>query len=146
MNGRIKISENFYLDEFVDPWTYAQFGSKSIWFIDKRIVEGVQFTRDQLGPLVVNNWATGGKYKLSGLRPFNTSIGAKYSQHKYKNGADVKSSRYKPADIHEFWKANEDLFIEKQWVTRIENLRHTPTWAHGDNAYTGLDNFLFVGI
>ena len=141
---RIQISKNFYLDEFVDPTTYGRFGANSRWFVDTRIVAGVQFMRDKMGPLTINDWANGGRFRLSGLRPFETSIGSKWSQHKYKNGADIKSAKYSPDELHEFLKANEDLYIQNQWVTTIEKLQFTPTWTHVDNRNTGLDKFLFV--
>lgn len=141
---RVQLTENFYLDEFIDPATYAKFGSRSISFIDIRLVEGIQFMRNHMGSLTVNNWATGGQYKLSGLRPFDTKIGAKWSQHKYKCAADVKSSKYSPAELFAFLREHEELYIKNQWVTTVENIKATPTWLHCDNRFTGQDSFLIV--
>jgi hypothetical protein len=141
---RIKISENFFLDEFIDPATYAARGARSIELIDIRLVHAIQYMRDHLGPLTVNNWATGGSRRLSGLRPHDTSIGAKWSQHKFGNALDVISGRLTPAEIHRFIRENEDLFLGKGWVTTLEDLRDTPTWTHMDNRFTGMDKIRIV--
>ena len=39
---RIKISENFYLDEFVGKKFYQKFGAKSRWFVDQKLIDIVQ--------------------------------------------------------------------------------------------------------
>jgi hypothetical protein len=141
---RIQVSKNFFLDEFIDPQTYAARGARSIELIDMRCVDGIQFARDHVGPLFCNTWATGGSRRLSGLRPHNTTVGAKWSQHKYGNGFDVISKLISPAELHAFILEHEDLYIGKGWVTTLEDLRDTPTWTHMDNRYTGMDKIRIV--
>lgn len=141
---RVQISENFYLDEFIDPSTYAARGARAIELIDMRIVYACQYIRDHLGAVTVNNWASGGQYRLSGLRPFNTTTGAKFSQHKYGRAADIKVAGKTPAEVHEFIKANAQYFIERQWITTLEELQDTPTWTHIDCRYTGKDHLYIV--
>lgn len=141
---RIRVSENFFLDEFIDPETYAARGARSIELIDNRLIECAQYLRDHLGPLTINNWARNGKRKLSGTRPANTKIGAKWSQHKRGHGLDIVSATKTPAEIHEFILANERMFIEKGWITVLEHLDDTPTWTHLDNRYTGQDKIVIV--
>ena len=36
--NRIQISENFKLDEFIDPVTYEKFGARSVMFIRKEVI------------------------------------------------------------------------------------------------------------
>lgn len=57
---RIKISKNFYLDEFVPRVTYNKWGEKSMWFLDDRLVLLAQFFRDYFSaPMLINNWGVG---------------------------------------------------------------------------------------
>jgi hypothetical protein len=141
---RIQISKNFYLDEFIDPATYAARGSRSIELIDIRLIDAIQYMRDDLGPLFVNTWARGGTRRLSGLRPHDTTVGAKWSQHKFGNALDIISPTLEPAEIHRFIHEKEDLFLGKGWVTTLEDLRDTPTWTHMDNRYTGMEKLRIV--
>lgn len=142
--NRVKITDNFYLDEFIDPSTYISRGEKSIQLIDMRIVYACQYIRDHLGAITVNNWAKGGQFKESGLRSPFTKTGAKFSQHKYGRAADIKVAGKTPAEVHAFIKANEQFFIERQWITTMEELEDTPTWTHIDCRFTGLDHLLIV--
>jgi hypothetical protein len=141
---RIPVSKNFFLDEFIDPSVYAARGPRSIELIDNRLIQAAQFIRDGIGPIVINNWATGGPRRLSGLRPHNTTVGAKWSQHKFGNALDIVSLRLEPSEVHAFIRRHERMFIDKGWITTLEDLRDTPTWTHLDNRYTGLDRFLIV--
>ena len=141
---RVQLTDNFYLDEFIDPSTYAARGARSIELIDMRIVYACQFIRENLGALIVNNWATAGQYKESGLRSPFTKTGAKYSQHKYGRAADIKISGKTPSEVHAFIKANEKYFIERQWITTLEELQDTPTWTHIDCRFTGINHLNIV--
>lgn len=145
--NRVQLTDNFYLDEFVDPSTYAARGKRSIELIDMRIVYACQYIRDHLGYITVNNWANyknGKKYVESGLRSPFTKTGAKFSQHKYGRAADIKVAGKSPAEVHAFIKAHEQFFIERQWITTMEELDDTPTWTHIDCRFTGLDKLLIV--
>jgi hypothetical protein len=141
---RVRVTENFFLDEFIDPSTYAARGARSIELMDMRIILAVQYIRDHLGPVTVNNWVNGGKRRLSGLRPHNTTTGARWSQHKYGRAIDMQVQGKTPAEVHQFIMDNERLFIEKQWITTIEELEDTPTWTHIDCRYTGMDKMNIV--
>jgi hypothetical protein len=141
---RIPVSENFFLDEFIDPETYAARGARSIELIDKKLIDCVQYLRDHLGPLTINNWARKGPRRLSGTRPAKTKVGAKWSQHKRGHGLDIISPTLTPKEIHAFILSKEKMFIEKGWITVLEHLDDTPTWTHLDNRYTGLDRILIV--
>jgi len=142
--NRVQLTENFYLDEFIDPSTYAARGAKSIQLIDMRIVYACQYIRDHLGSVTVNNWAKSGQYKESGLRSAFTKTGAKFSQHKFGRAADIKVAGKTPAEVHAFIKAHEQFFIERQWITTMEELEDTPTWTHIDCRFTGLDKLSIV--
>ena len=66
--------------EYKDYWLYL---------IDDRILMSLDAIRMHYKrPVIVNNWFTGGKFSLRGLRPMNSVVGAKYSQHKFGRAAD----------------------------------------------------------
>ena len=142
----MKVSPNFDLKEFIDPKTYSRFGIKSIWFIDHKLIDIAQKIRDLTQrPVTINDWHNGGRYKLSGLRPFTTSIGAKYSQHKFGRAIDIKVGGMSPMDVHQLIFDNEHLFIDLG-LTTLESHEHTPTWTHLDCRYTGKPHILIVGL
>ena len=88
---RIKVSKNFYLDEFIDKGIYNRFEAKSQRYIRPELIKIAQIVRDYTEKSVtINNWSTGGSYKESGLRSFKTSTGATYSAHKYGAAMDLK--------------------------------------------------------
>lgn len=142
---RIQVTPNFYLDEFIDPSTYAARGDKSIVLMDHRIIIFAQWLRETLGkPITINNWATGGQYRESGLRVFNTTTGAKWSQHKFGRAIDIKCAGATPKQVLSVIKEYENYLIQRQICTTIENTSFTPTWLHCDCRFTGLDKILIV--
>lgn len=146
--NRIQISENFKLDEFIDPVTYEKFGARSVMFIRKEVILAAQYIRSTTGlSITVNNWANGGAYKESGLRNFNTSTGASYSAHKFGAAADLKIG-----DLDSFEMA---AIIKKNWqelykigVRRIENPEATKgknrSWLHFDSYETQTKELIIV--
>jgi hypothetical protein len=138
----MKVSEHFFIEEFVPPEIFKQFGSNSIWFIDPKIIKVAEFFRTFFKvPITINDWHTGGHYKESGYRTPDTTTGSKYSQHKRGSACDLKLPNF---DYHELRKiiiANENTFLGAG-VTTVES--DTPTWLHVDCRYTGLNKILFV--
>jgi hypothetical protein len=142
---RVQISDNFYLDEFIDPIIYGKLGQRSLGFIDKRMIEAAEYIRNGMGsPLVINNWATGGQYRESGLRRYETRTGASMSQHKFGRAIDIKVKGYTPKQVHDFILKNERYLIQSQIITTLENHAFTPTWTHLDCRLTMLQKILIV--
>jgi hypothetical protein len=145
----MKVSENFVLQEFICPEIYNAWGEKSIQFIDFNIIMFAQRLRDKYGkPLVINNWHTGGKYKDSGLRRFNSKTGAKMSQHRFGRAVDIKillaNGTIDPKGgerLREFVKKNY-LGMFSDIITTIE--ADTEGWLHADCRYTGKASLLIV--
>jgi hypothetical protein len=145
---RIKVSENFSLDEFINPTTYKKFGYKSQRYIRPEVIRIAQTIRSFTGlSVTINNWATGGGYKESGLRDFTTSTGASYSAHKFGAGADLKIGKLTSHEMAKIVIDNWDMFKELG-LTRIENPDFTKgknrDWLHFDVLWTGSEELQIV--
>lgn len=142
---RHKLTENFYLDEFICPPIYSKHGARSVIFMDMRIVSGIQYLRDQSQKsIIINNWFNGGKLDERGLRSFDTRTGAKYSQHKFGRAVDSNMAGFTIKEYFDFVMSHEKYLIENQLITTIENISFTRSWLHTDCRYTGLDKILIV--
>lgn len=140
----MKVSKNFWLSEFIDPLFFEFPGIDPLWFIDKRIFLMAQFLRDRFGkPVTINNWASGGDYTLSGLRPFNTEIGAPLSSHKYGRAIDPKVHGVEAPEIQQDIIKNYHLY-KHTGLTTIEV--GTPTWTHMDCRQTNTDKLFQIII
>jgi hypothetical protein len=140
----IKLSKDFYLTEFVPKEIYAQFGNKSRWFINQKMVDIAQFLRDVTGlPGTINNWFDNGQYNFSGYRPPDCTVGGELSQHKFCNAIDYKAHGITPPEVLEVIKKNYAK-LRELGLTTVEDVSKTPTWNHLDCRNTGMDELLIV--
>jgi hypothetical protein len=138
----MKLSKNFWLHEFVPPDIYEHMGTSSIWLLDMRIVRVCQLVRDRFAVAVtVNNWMEGGKRYQSGLRGHRSTVGARYSQHKYGRATDILVEGHEPQELRGDIRKNFKLYREAGLST-IE--KATPGWVHLDTRHTGLDELFEV--
>lgn len=87
----MKVSKDFYIQEFVPKETYEEFGDSSIRFIDFQLINIAQFLRDWYDmQIIINDWVYGGEYNYSGFRPDGCPVGAKFSAHKRGMAIDPK--------------------------------------------------------
>jgi hypothetical protein len=134
MNQRIKISDHFYLDEYVTPEFYTRWGAKCINWIRPEVISVDEFLHSRFGKaMTINNWAIGGQRTQSGLRYPSTTVGAGDSLHKFGVASDkqfegANSAFYEEVrqDIIKHWK---ELYLPLG-LTTIEAA--TPTWLHTD--------------
>jgi hypothetical protein len=121
---RIKVSANFYADEFLHP------GETDITKIDSRLIDIAQHIRTTTGKSVtINNYATGGQYKESGLRSATTSTGAKKSAHKEGMAIDVKIAGMNGEQMYQ-WAKQHQKELYALGVRQIEHYSLTATWLH----------------
>jgi len=120
---RIKLSENFYLDEFLDPDSHEG--------LEKGLAIA-QFLRETTGlPVTINNWSSGGQYKYSGFRPPQCTIGSPTSEHRKLNANDYKIGNWTGSQMQDFVRKHAtQLFV--LGVRRMEHISLTPTWLHLD--------------
>lgn len=131
--------KHFDLEELVHPSFIKIFGPRCRMFLQQQALATLVQMRELLGPITVNNWHVGGNYELSGLRPSDTSIGAKYSIHKYGGAFDCKFRDVTPREAQEYILTNSNQF---PLLRRMENVDFTPTWLHFDVANTGVDDII----
>lgn len=140
----MKVSQNFDLAEFIDQETYKKWGEKSIYFIDRRIVDIAQFIRERfkLG-VTINNWNRGGNLSFRGFRPPACTVGATLSQHRFGRALDCNVEGIFPRDVAKDIINNFDIY-KKIGITTIEDPAFTETWTHIDCRQTGSDELLIV--
>lgn len=130
---------HFKLYELVDPYTYRKFGRLSWKFLDPDVLEALDILRDIFGPLTVNDWYWGGKFKWSGLRRHVAGF-SDWSAHSRGCAFDPKSKRYSG---YEMWRIlrkrnfpggmsiREFLNLVDRLFTLINEIETgTPTWLH----------------
>lgn len=138
----MNITKNFSIKELIPPDIYAARGDAAAQLIDIRIVNVAQWLRDQTGKsITINNWSSGGSFKESGLRNFETSTGAKWSQHKYGRALDLKVEGMDAETVRKLIRDNWNT-LKTIGLSCIE--KDTPTWVHIDCRYTGLETLLEV--
>jgi len=139
----MKISTNFDHREFLHPSLIKALGDqKSIQLIDRRVVLFAQALRDHLGkPITLNNWHSGGERMFSGVRPFDSSVGSFYSQHKYGRAGDHVVAGFTADELIELCRKEFNGKF-KGLITTIE--LGTNGWLHADCRYTGLPTLLEV--
>lgn len=135
---RYKVSDNFYLDEFINPNTYNRFGLKSSRYIRKELIETAQLFRSITNsPITINNWLNGGSYSESGLRDWRTPTGAKYSMHKFGQALDIKCGGLTSFQMFDVISDNWYMFY-KLGIRRVEHPNYTKGknrgWLHIDMA------------
>jgi len=157
---RIKISTNFYLDEFIDPMTYFSRKDNGLNLIDKRLFDVAQLLRyHYLKPLPINTWwfiykkfknkkalndiilfiINNTKYgnrkinKWSGTRGPACEIGAINSAHKFEAHGRCLAIDPKGDQnvLFNIVKQNAKVFYNLG-VRRLEDPAITPGWLHLD--------------
>lgn len=99
--------------------------------MDARIVMAQQWLINRFGSMYMNNWYWGGDKQERGFRPFNSSVGAMLSQHKYGRAIDSVPKKVTIQDIHSDILQFEQSYIEAGF-TCFECIWDAPTWIHGD--------------
>jgi len=150
IHSRIKVSENFYLDEFIDPYSFFYTLDNGLSLVDIRIFDFAQTLRNhkESGLRINNWWWYYEKHKLEmPLSVIINNIENNNSLSKWSGLRTPRSSYYSVTSAHSTGKAidpkgDSKLYFEivkenaKEFydlgVRRIEDISITPTWLHGD--------------
>ncbi|RKX19688.1 MAG: hypothetical protein DRP35_07285 [Candidatus Zixiibacteriota bacterium] len=127
--GRIKLSTNFYLDEYIPPALYKKYAAKHpnylIGILDKNLILADQKLRDIFGPIKINTWYSGGDRQWSGIRTPDSSYYKQFSQHSWGRASDKIFLKVTSDEVREY--------IKKHWqelgITAIEK---GVSWVHSD--------------
>lgn len=148
---RISVSDNFNLDEFLDPYTYLFEKDNGIDKMDFKVFQIAQKIREIHGkPIIINNWwatyqrlkkegyseinivkiieADNNVRKWSGLRTDRSNVGAKNGAHYKGQAADLVGN----GDEYYNLVKNHAKELYCLGLRRIEDKRITRTWLHID--------------
>lgn len=126
---RIPVSENFNLDEFIDPVSYSSL---------IKIIGIAQYIREETGlPVTINDWAASGQHKESGFRRMESETGSPTSEHKKLLGAiDVKIDGLTGKEMYD-WGVRHAKKLYELGARRFEDPSLTKTWWHIDTKEHG---------
>lgn len=130
LNGYL--SKYFRTEEFIDPATFSKIGKESINLMDVRIIWTMDNIKEHFNnkKIIINDWVWKGNRKFSGYRPFNSNVGAVFSQHKFGRAVDFIVEDVNPADIRDEILNNQNL-EPFQFITAIEDFKDM-SWVHID--------------
>ena len=132
-------SKYFKIQELVSEDVYKKYGEKSWMFIDEKLIKVLDLLREHFGkPIIVNNWLWGGELHQRGLRANKDEIvankkGYYISQHCLGKAVDFNVKGLTAQEVYDEIIKNKDKFY---LISRIENIKNTPTWCHIDVANT----------
>jgi hypothetical protein len=121
--------QHFLLQELIPPDIFLERGEAAWELLDPSALYSLDDLRETFGPIVVNDWHSGGNFKESGYRIATTPTGAKYSQHKFGRAFDCKPVNVTPAEMSAYILANPTKF---EHITTLEDVAKTITWLHFD--------------
>lgn len=79
---------HFDIQELVPPHIYEAMGDKAWELLDERSLITIDALRDHFGPIIINDWHSGGNRKWSGLRTPASPYYSETSQHSYGRAFD----------------------------------------------------------
>lgn len=125
------VPKYFAAHELVPPHIFQQRGAKSFELLDDRVLITLDALREKFGPLVVNNYHSGGDRKWSGLRTQGfygsaAAYEASLSQHKFGRAADCLPSKTTAEAMRQYVLAHPDEF------PHITFLETDVSWFHFD--------------
>ena len=130
-------SKYFKIQELISEAVYKKYGEKSWEFIDTKLIKVLDLLREHFGkPITVNNWCFGGNLNQRGLRANKDELVVNkkdyyISQHCLGKAVDFNVKGMTAQEVYEEILKNKDKFY---LISRIENIKDTPTWTHIDVA------------
>lgn len=141
----MKISPNFHIEEFVPQGIFDQYGEKSVWFVDMRLIEGMEWLRSYFGAaIIINNWHQGGPFQNRGFRTPQTTVGRRLSQHRFGRACDFNVVGIKPQVVWARLQKDWDIVRQHTFFTTMEDIDDTPGWVHIDGRLHKSNELLIV--
>lgn len=120
------ISDKFEPYEFVPESIYENYGEKSLWFIDDRMLITADQLREKYGKMIINNWYWDGQFDSRGFRPPGDPEGADLSQHRFGRALDID---FKEEDVD---KVRQDILNNKGQYPFVHAVELDVSWLHID--------------
>jgi hypothetical protein len=120
--------KHFSIEELVPPQMTHIDKNVISTFFDDRALKTIDMLRDRYGPVIINDWKFGGSNYYRGFRPYTTSIGAEYSQHRLGRAFDCKFKYISVEEVRNDIKF-DPFKREFQHITCIED---NVSWLHFD--------------
>lgn len=123
--------------ELVGPQTYKTVYEKGLsddfvyCLMDSRLLRVIQYLRRAYGPMIINNWYSGGERKESGLRVPGMTHYSDTSQHAFGRAVDALLMDIEAETVRQDFRNNDHngfLFANDIQVT----LESDVTWLHID--------------
>lgn len=118
--------KHFKIHELVPHQVYVDRREKAWSLLDDRALRAIDFLRDLYGPITINNWYWGGQFKDSGLRVWDSTVGSKYSQHRFGRGFDLKFRHISADSVRKYLLKTKNI----PYITALE--LDTDSWLHID--------------
>ncbi len=126
--------KHFKTQELVSERVYEERGEKALELLDSRILEVIDYLREQLGrSITVNSWLWDGPRSQSGLRDVGhyktlDKYHSTYSQHKYGRAIDFLVKGMSAEDVRQYIYDHRDEG-PLSYITFIEE---DVSWVHVD--------------
>jgi hypothetical protein len=122
------VCKHFTLKDLVPKKEYYSIKNAVLWqmFAPEGLLT-LDMIFEKVGPFYVNNWANGGPLENSGLRSLDSTVGAKWSGHKFGRCFDLHPVNMTGPELIQMILKNPGA-PEFKFITEVE--LDTPTWAH----------------
>lgn len=120
----------FSIKELVTPSHFKTFTEAQLWrCFDDRILRAADLLRLDFGPIIVNNWHSGGDLENCGLRYPDFYDKPSVSQHLWGRALDLHFKDHSSEYVINNLLRDDDMEYSGL-ITRVE--LGTPTWVHID--------------
>jgi hypothetical protein len=130
--------------ELVDKKTYQTYKEQCLeLFFDSRILCQLDSIREYFGkPIIINNWSWKGNFQFRGFRPFDCTVGSKYSQHKFGRAVDFDIEGFSAEEIRNQIIKNQ----HKEDFKYISRMEDNVSWVHIDCANTNKNGIYLFNV
>ena len=120
--------EFFILRELVPPGVFESRGETAWELFDDRALMTLDRLRREFGPVIVNNWHSGGDRKWSGLRTQDSPYYSPTSQHTFGRAFDCLFADHHPRYVIDWIMKNQNEQV-CEFITAVEDVED---WLHFD--------------
>ena len=130
-------SKHFKIEELVSRGVYKKYGNGAWKFLSPQLLLTIDAIREHFNkPMTINDWCFGGNLQQRGLRANKDEIVVSktdyyISQHCLGCAVDFNIKGLNSQEVFNEILKNKHKF---PYLTRIENVKDTPTWTHIDCA------------